>query len=89
MTPESKAKWLAALRSGKYKQGKGMLKCEGRYCCLGVAVEIGISTPNELFPETLCTEEDFLDECLQRKLASLNDGGRSFKKIADYIEEKL
>jgi hypothetical protein len=31
-----KAKWVAALEGGEYKQGRGAL-CEGdRYCCLGV-----------------------------------------------------
>lgn len=32
---------MTALRSGRYKQGKGQLKDkEGRYCCLGVACEV-------------------------------------------------
>lgn len=30
-------KWVAALRSGRYKQGNGMLLADGKYCCLGVA----------------------------------------------------
>jgi hypothetical protein len=29
-------KWLAALRSGEYKQCRGMLAANGGYCCLGV-----------------------------------------------------
>lgn len=33
-------KWAAALRSGKYKQGRGALCDQGMYCCLGVACEI-------------------------------------------------
>lgn len=34
-------KWVNALRSGKYKQGqKGYLKRDGKYCCLGVLVEL-------------------------------------------------
>jgi len=33
-------KWLKALRSGKYKQGKGKLYGEGRYCCLGVLQKV-------------------------------------------------
>ena len=33
--------WIAALRSGEYKQGRISLKTEDRYCCLGVAAEIG------------------------------------------------
>jgi hypothetical protein len=33
-------KWVAALRSGKYKQGSGGLKSGSSYCCLGVACAI-------------------------------------------------
>lgn len=41
MDPEVKAKWVAALRSGDYKQGEGALKdIEGCNCCLGVLAEI-------------------------------------------------
>lgn len=32
--------WLAALRSGKYKQSGGWLKSPDGYCCLGVLCEI-------------------------------------------------
>lgn len=46
MDHEIKAKWVEALRSGKYKQGKGFLKYHNydlgtdSYCCLGVLCEI-------------------------------------------------
>ena len=34
-------KWLEALRSGKYKQGGGMLRSQNdEFCCLGVACEV-------------------------------------------------
>lgn len=34
-------KWIAALRSGEYKQGKGALRLtEDTYCCLGVGCDI-------------------------------------------------
>ncbi len=33
-------KWIKALRSGKYKQGKQTLKRNDEFCCLGVACEI-------------------------------------------------
>lgn len=50
MTPELKAQWVAALRSGTYKQGRSQL-CDSNklYCCLGVlAEELGllVNTPN-------------------------------------------
>lgn len=32
--------WLKALRSGKYKQGRGALKQGDLFCCLGVACDI-------------------------------------------------
>jgi hypothetical protein len=45
MNQEIKTQWIAALRSGQYKQGKGMLKqttAQGdiRHCCLGVLCEL-------------------------------------------------
>jgi hypothetical protein len=40
--------WCEALRSGKYKQGKGALKRDGSFCCLGVLCDIsGISKWND------------------------------------------
>lgn len=43
MKEEVKNKWTAALRSGKYKQGKGLLNNgAGRLCCLGVLCEVAI-----------------------------------------------
>jgi len=41
MNPEYKAKWVAALRSGKYAQGRATLQQEsGGMCCLGVLCDI-------------------------------------------------
>ena len=40
MTPELKTKWIEALRSGKYEQGKHYLKVNGKFCCLGVLCEV-------------------------------------------------
>lgn len=40
MNPEWKKKWVEALRSGKYKQGKEALCFGDKYCCLGVLCEI-------------------------------------------------
>lgn len=51
-TPEQKAhlaEWIAALRSGAYKQGTGMLRnIDNNFCCLGVACDLSkISQWNE------------------------------------------
>ena len=41
MNQEIKAKWIAALRSGKYKQGEGCLNDgHGGFCCLGVLCDV-------------------------------------------------
>lgn len=40
MNEEIKKIWVKALKSGKYKQGKGKLSHAGRYCCLGVLCSI-------------------------------------------------
>jgi hypothetical protein len=41
MNKEIKAKWLAALRSGKYKQAVGALHTDDNaFCCLGVLCDL-------------------------------------------------
>lgn len=44
MNPIIKEKWLSALRSGNYKQGKRCLhnKDTDTYCCLGVLCDIAV-----------------------------------------------
>ena len=46
MNPDVKAKWVAALRSGEYKQGRVYLHDDDRYCCLGVLCAIAPATVN-------------------------------------------
>lgn len=100
---EFKEKWIAALRSGEYKQGKGCLDdSDGRYCCLGVACKIayaktldmhedGYSVPMEWIPE----DEENVPMILRghrdlpSTLADLNDSRRPFSEIADWIEQNL
>ena len=51
---------VTALRSGKYRQGKGFLNKDGDYCCLGVACEVYIqSHPDKL--EKSIVAHDFGD----------------------------
>lgn len=40
MNKEIKQRWVEALRSGKYKQGKAALRRKDRFCCLGVLCDI-------------------------------------------------
>jgi hypothetical protein len=41
LSPELKQRWVEALRSGQYPQGKGLLKnYESEYCCLGVLCDL-------------------------------------------------
>lgn len=40
MTPDLKEQWVAALRSGEYKQGPGWLRRGDKFCCLGVLCDL-------------------------------------------------
>lgn len=42
MNKEFKKRWIKALRSGEYKQGRRVLNSvdDDKYCCLGVACEL-------------------------------------------------
>jgi len=43
MNAEIKAKWIEALRSGRYAQGCGRLRRhDDKYCCLGVLCELAV-----------------------------------------------
>lgn len=44
MNTEIKKLWVDALRSGEYKQGKGRLKDEDKFCCLGVLCDLHAKT---------------------------------------------
>ena len=49
-----KKKWLKALRSGKFKQTRGLLKDgQGGYCCLGVLCELYLDEHKETTWEDL------------------------------------
>ena len=113
MNKRIKAKWLKALRSGKYKQGKGRLKSTKgkavRYCCLGVLCDIldqkkwstepGAAMIDGRFPSFWCKNEYSLPDAVKKRLAlsaskqetliGLNDSGKRFSTIANYIEENL
>jgi hypothetical protein len=102
LDPEFKAKWIAALRSGEYKQGNEILFDEelNTHCCLGVACRVAGVDPlkgdgfikfdtDGAVPEILTG-----DTGIPEKLAYMNDGlygetQHSFLEIADWIEANL
>ena len=102
MDKELKAKWVAALRSGEYRQAHGQLwdGTDG-YCCIGVLCRLQGATDQLLrlnrmnvAPEELPNEG--LSTYMRSNLATMNDGiiatGRqpvTFAQIADYIEANV
>jgi hypothetical protein len=100
--PRFKVQWIEALRSGKYKQCQGRLTKDGNYCCLGVAAEVGGYIIDEeadaiLSPggirwgyATYAALGGFgLKPPARDRLISMNDGGKTFAEIADFIERRL
>lgn len=104
MTAETRQAWIDALRSGKYEQGRGALRCRSRYCCLGVLLDVIDPTRWEEADGAWSwdrwsmgiptdTAEDFglvRGSRLQPKLMAMNDSqGRSFDEIAYWIEHNI
>lgn len=92
MNPKIKQLWLAALRSGKYRQANGKLRnSSGAMCCIGVLGHIQ-GVPNQYLNErcgiTLPHGKNAELRAKDRStLARMNDVGIPFKKIADFIEK--
>lgn len=96
MNKRIKTKWLKALRSGYYKQARGVLRngLTGRYCCIGVLARVQgcpiekINNKRTSVPPHGYTAGIRLGAF--SRLVNLNDNHRmSFRKIAKWIEEKL
>lgn len=88
-----KAKWIEALRSGEYEQGKFSFELGGRFCCLGVLCRVmGQSTkePGGIGDNWMAVSDVIPDGDTQRDLWRMNDiQDKSFDEIADYIEKNL
>ena len=96
-------KWVKALRSGKYKQAKNKLKAEDGHCCLGVLCtltryknnytqmkDFPTFGTNQVLPHKIVklvgmkTSRGAVDGIT---LTSLNDTGKNFNEIADFIQK--
>lgn len=102
MNTTIKKAWIAALRSGRYKQGRGFLKNpDGARCCLGVLCavrHVGVDRVkrwgDEYLSYTFLKRVGLTPE-QEKDLATLNDewskGGHinPFPIIADYIQKNL
>lgn len=106
MHAELKQRWIEALRSDKYNQGRGHLRVDlyGKtfHCAMGVLYDL-IATPEKwerlrlgpashFFGAYLpieAYEKTGLDPRIERRIASLNDEGVTFRDIADMIERDL
>ena len=90
MDAKLKAKWIKALRSGKYKQGRGTYynRQTGRYCCLGVLAAVDQNRAGKnLGPVGPSERKTGLPE--NTDLINMNDNGRRFTTIANWIEKNL
>lgn len=96
MTPELKACWVAALRSGRYAQGRCQLRDDTdsdrpRYCCLGVLADV--ARLEQKMNMAFLTEENErrvgLSREYQENLSLKNDNYMRFTAIADWIETNL
>jgi hypothetical protein len=90
MDPEIKAKWVEALRSGKYQQEFGGLGKGTKLCCLGVLSVVVQGRPcvlpwSEMVPNHGALIELNDGPMIDREFR----GDKSFAEIADYIEANL
>lgn len=105
MNKRIKAKWLKALRSGKYQQGQDQLRgidpttAEYEHCCLGVLADCagerwrqdyeGMRLAEHLYLPAALLKRYGLTDKQQKRCATLNDRRWSFERIASYIQRYL
>ena len=100
MKKEVALKWIEALRSGKYRQGRRFLCYDGKYCCLGVLNELYLNLELDKYDYTVGKSHETLPRAniiglnshtgylpgSETSLAKLNDEGYTFDEIADIIQ---
>lgn len=95
--------WVAALRSGNYKQGQGALRVDDCFCCLGVACDLfnnakwerGTTRASYFLGNMSCIPLAVslvfgLSSKQENILMELNDNDKAtFAEIANYIEKEI
>jgi hypothetical protein len=101
MDKKLKAKWVKALRSGKFKQGNGVLYNPNKrtHCCLGVLSQVDGHSTDAIAWKYYPSHADInlLPHEIEREFADLNDMKDEtgalipvpFDMIAGLIEEAL
>lgn len=99
MKQELKDKWIAALRSGEYQQGRAQLYDEatGAFCCLGVLCKVadiaisedGISCMVDGIEEGYKPLKDMINEDVTICWKMNDFDGASFDNIASWIETNV
>lgn len=104
MDQKIKDRWVEALRSGEYEQGRGALKSGDRFCCLGVLCDLFVKDGLGTWGQDLFGSNGYLPPVvvawagLRNKspavdsltLTCLNDTFKTnFTQIADLIEAHL
>lgn len=104
MDRQLKQKWIEALRSGEYQQGRYSFELNDAFCCLGVLCKVA-GQPTMIDPDgsgEYADNYDFIRIVIPSvstvsRLEAMNDGSgdefennrQSFAQIADYIENTL
>lgn len=95
MKADLKAQWIAALRSGRYRQCRNFLHVDDAYCCLGVLCRVhGWPVGNaagdvDESPEYAPIKKLLGPEVMETLVALNDTDGQSFAQIADWIEANL
>lgn len=86
---ENMQKWVDALRSGEFKQGKGHLRVNDTYCCLGVACELALRDGVELPVEIHAAQCNHAVDLKEKHSGGMYeyDGGSSVlpKQVSDWL----